>query len=453
MVNLSLLRRLAVPLVLLTILGISLGVNARLKDRPLLGGDLPEYLMQAYNLTHHGLLTQDHAQPPRAVLGREPGYPLLLAALMQSSVLAGFQPACLAQPALCPRAMFRPVLAVGIGMVLAAAAVLGWAAFRLTGWRWAGVIGFGYLALNGPLWSWRHYPQSDYLALLLTSGLAALTVEWLRRGGPKAWRWATTTGLCLGALILVKAAFLWLLPHQAGLVLALAALPPLLWMARNGVQVGAFALTDARSGIALSTREVFDHMGLRDWLCAWVYWIPGFGDDLARAIFPPAVWQPFMMDAPGGYYDLGQHRYPGLVQGVMAARGVPELAAQAMVDREMLGAILSRPFGYLASLPPLAWRGAWSDGFLLLGLPGLAVLLHRAWRSGEAAWLLAVLPGLFNLVFYPAVSLNIPRYQITAVPALALGAAWAAWRLWPLLQPWAAAALAKRRVVVPTSGP
>jgi hypothetical protein len=41
--------------------------------------------------------------------------------------------------------------------------------------------------------------------------------------------------------------------------------------------------------------------------------------------------------------------------------------------------------------------------------------------------LLTLLPlGWFNLVFYAMVSLNIPRYQLTALPCLALatGLAW-----------------------------
>jgi hypothetical protein len=463
MVNLPSLRRHALPLVLLAILVVSLGVNIRLKDRPLIGGDLPDYLMQAWNLNHYGLLSQDISQPPRPGLGREPGYPLLLAALMRTTALGGFHPACLAQTELCPRAMFRPALAAGIAMGLAAAAALGWAAFRLTGWRWAGAVGFGYIALNAQMWSWRHFPQSDYLALLLACGLAALVAEWgLRQGLNQRRGWAVATGLCFGALIMVKAAFLWLLlpllpawallrwrrpallPRHAWLVLAVAALPPAMWMWRNGVQTGVFALTDARSGIALSTREVFDHMGLWDWLCAWVFWIRGFGDDLARALFPTAVWQPFMLDAPGGYYDVGQNRYAGLVQAVMVARGLATEAAQAVVDRDMVSALLAHPFGYLASLPVLFWRGIWIDEFVLLGLPALILLGRQAWRQGQVAWLLPLLPGMFNLIFYPAVSLNIPRYQITALPALGLAAAWAAWRLWPLAEARTRAVLARR---------
>ena len=49
-----------------------------------------------------------------------------------------------------------------------------------------------------------------------------------------------------------------------------------------------------------------------------------------------------------------------------------------------------------------------------------------------------------GLLAYPALSLNVPRYQVTAVPALALGAAWLAARL--------AARLSSRRAAGLPSG-
>lgn len=137
----NLLRRHAVPLVLLAILAASLGLHTRLKDRPQLVGDTVDYVAQAWNLTQHGLLSQDLAQPPRPLLGREPGYPLLLAALMRTTAMAGFRHECFVTPEACPRAVYRPALAAGIGMALGAAALLGWAAWRLTGWAWGGVVG------------------------------------------------------------------------------------------------------------------------------------------------------------------------------------------------------------------------------------------------------------------------------------------------------------------------
>jgi len=47
-----------------------------------------------------------------------------------------------------------------------------------------------------------------------------------------------------------------------------------------------------------------------------------------------------------------------------------------------------------------------------------------ALRRRELAMIGVLLPGLFNLAFYPAISLNIPRYQLTALPAIALAVAW-----------------------------
>ena len=40
--------------------------------------------------------------------------------------------------------------------------------------------------------------------------------------------------------------------------------------------------------------------------------------------------------------------------------------------------------------------------------------------------LFALSPGVFSLLFYALFSLNIPRYQITALPALALASGWLA---------------------------
>jgi hypothetical protein len=161
-----------------------------------------------------------------------------------------------------------------------------------------------------------------------------------------------------------------------------------------------------------------------------VYWTHGFGDDLARTLFAPEVWQPFQLDWPGGYYDVGQHRYAPWVERVAQERSVSVPAAAAIVDRALIGMFLERPLGWLASYPALVWRGLWADLFVVVGLPALVAAAVASWRLRDAALGWALAPGVFNLLFYPAVSLNIPRYQITAVPALALATAWVAWRWW-----------------------
>jgi hypothetical protein len=213
---------------------------------------------------------------------------------------------------------------------------------------------------------------------------------------------------------------------SAALLLAAAWLPVLGWMARNAAVAGEFALTDNRSGIALSTREVFNHMGPQELLCAFLYWTRGTGDGWAQLLFAPEVWQPFQIDWPNGYYDIGQNRYEPWVKEVAATNGITLAEARGRVDRELLSRFLERPGGWLASLPALIYRGLWIDEFVLVGAPAAVAATLWAVRRRRVDWLILLGVGWFNLGFYAAVSLNIPRYQVTALPTMALGAAWLA---------------------------
>ena len=77
----------------------------------------------------------------------------------------------------------------------------------------------------------------------------------------------------------------------------------------------------------------------------------------------------------------------------------------------------------------LVWRGLWIDEFVVLGFPALCLGTLWALRRRALGWLAAFGLGWFSLLGYAAVSLNVPRYQIPAVPVLALAAAWGCWQL------------------------
>lgn len=420
-------------------------INSRFKDPHVHAGDTPAYLAAAHNLARHGVFSEVIAPKPSPHVGREPGYALFLAALISSGTsLGNFDPACIQAAAACDRAIFRDAQYANVALALSAALLLCLTAWRITGWIWSGVIAFAYLMLNAQAFSWRHYLVSDYLAIWLVALVAATTVFWLK--GKQRPLPAAATGLALAALILTKAIYLYLLPLIAlawlifrgrsvggpaaslprwtGLAFITAALPVLAWMLRNYLAVGEFVLTDSRSGIALSTREVFNHMGFKENIAAFVFWTRGFGDGLAMHLFEPYIWQPFQLDWPGGYYDLGQHRYMPWVERVVAERGLSDAEARRIVDGILLRAYADQPFGYLLSYPAVFYRGIWIDEFIVVGLPALFTALMMALRRRELAMIGVLLPGLFNLAFYPAISLNIPRYQLTALPAIALAVAW-----------------------------
>ncbi len=424
-------RRIAWPLTLLAILLLAVVLNIGFRAGGEASGDAREYLGAAQELRTTGRL-------PAA--GREPGYPLLLAGLMATTPLGRLAPSCLLPGAACEPALFRPAQWANVILAIGAAALTGWTAWRLTGAVVAGTIGFGYVALNLQMLRGRWEVLSDHLALFLLALLLATLVAWLRT--PSHGR-AIAAGLAAAALVLTKAIWVWAVllgaalallsgrmrPRGTWLGLAVAGIPILGWVVRNGAANGNFALTDKRGGLALSTREVFVHMTPTELLCGWVFWTRGIGDALAARLFPPEVWRRFDVVTPGGFYDIGQNRYEPWVARLAAERGVDLSAARRLVDGELVSAMLAQPLGWLTSWPVLVWRGIWIDEFVVFGFPALLVGTLWAVRRRQVPWLAAFCLGWFSLLGYAALSLNVPRYQIPAVPVLALAAAWAGWQL------------------------
>ncbi len=403
-------------------------------------GDVPEYLATAYHIVHdHVFSGRKLSMPAEPTLGREPAYPVLLAGLMVADPgLATFGPACLAADDACPARTYRDASLVNLLLIEAAGLAMFLLGRMVGGSPVCGLVAAGYLLLNAHLNKGWADLMSDRLAVaLLAFGMLALARAW--RGG-RAWAWALAGG-AFAALTLTKALFLpfcalaWLgasaigMRHAAGrrrtlLAAGSAGLVYLLlvggWALRNDVVSGQWRLTDARSGIALSTRAVFDDMTPAQYAAAFVYWTRGFGPGLARRLFAPDTVAPFDLDRPGGFYDRGQNGYGRRVNALMRNGTLDYWAAARQVDASIVQDIGEHAAGYALSMVPLIYRGLWGDEFILLGLPCLLWCVWRAWRRRDGLLLLLLGTGVFNLVAYAAVSLNIPRYQMTAAPSVAL---------------------------------
>ncbi len=413
--------------------------GTRLKPPMAAYGDTPQYLVEAYHLRTHGTLSSAMtADPVPPGLGREPGYPVFLAALMAVDPgFSRFTPVCVTDPERCDDALYRVPQWANAGLIGAAGFTLCLAAWLLTGSRVAAAVAGGYLLLNVQMHKGWIYLASDHLAVWLLT-LVMLATVWAARGG---WaRWALV-GLALAALTFVKAIFLYftllagfvalgalVIPSGARRRILLAGLALAVvytaavggWILRNGLSTGHYAFTDQRSGIALSTREVFNRMTPQQYAAAFVFWTRGFGDGLARRLFPADVVDPFELGQPGGFYDVGQFGYGRRVAEIVASQGIDEDTATRQLDRSLMMAVLTHPVEHALTTLPLFYRGIWVDEFIVVGLPALVVALVVALRRRR--WLTGALLGIgaFNLVFYALISLNISRYQMTAVPSLAL---------------------------------
>jgi len=112
-----------------------------------------------------------------------------------------------------------------------------------------------------------------------------------------------------------------------------------------------------------------------------------------------------------------------LAAEIIKRQGVGRWTAVAAVDREIVRSILQHPVAYAVTTLPLFYRGLWIDSFVIVGIPVFFWMLGRALRQRNMMLVALLSTGLFNQVFYALISLNTPRYQITAMPAVALAAA------------------------------
>lgn len=420
------------------------GLSAENPEEPV-GPDSFDFLGGAYHLATHGVYQQSiRADADFPSLGREPGYAFFLAGLMKLDPTFGsFTPDCLTETQDC-RALYSTVQWANALLAAAAGGLIFLTARLLFGRLMAACFAGGHIWLNFEAYDGLFFVMSDYLALFLV----ALTVYTAVR----SWQGRSTlgwllVGLFAAALTLTKAVYLYcFLPIAAvallvavvrspqrrtiltSLVLASSVYAALVggWMARNYAVGENFGITLSRGGIALSTRVVFNEMTPEQYAAAFVYWTRGFGDDLAESLFDEATWRPFHLATPGGFYLTGQLGYGKRVEALAAEQGLSRIEAERVIDRDLRGAILGNLPTHIVTTLPVFYRGIWIDEFIVLSLPALIFLALRAlWRLD---WLLlfALSPGAFSLLFYALFSLNIPRYQITALPALALASGWLA---------------------------
>jgi 4-amino-4-deoxy-L-arabinose transferase-like glycosyltransferase len=407
-------------------------------------GDAPEYLNAAYHLARHGTFSQSNEiGPVPPAIGREPGYATFLALLMRIDPAFGeFTPGCTARSDACPPEMFRVAGFANLGFIaLTGLGVFGLAA-SLTGSRLAGLISAGYVLLNQQMNKGWANPMSDRLAVaLLVLALLALVTA-IRHGGSSRGslaRW-TLVGAGFAALVLTKAVFL---PYcillalvglaaftrrsvrarlGRGFLLALAIWGAAVggWVLRNERVSGEFRITDARGGISLSTRAVFDQMTAEEYAASFVYWTRGFGPGLAGRLFGADVVKPFDLNTPDGFYDRGANGYPVQVAALQAKEGLDYWAAVKQVDRQLVSAILGQPIVHFLTTFPLLYRGIWIDEFVVVGLPCFIWCLFHYARRRDWLTVTVLSTALFNMLFHAVFTISIPRYQMLSVPIFAI---------------------------------
>src|SRR5262245_53988438 len=422
-------------------------VAAAWHDFPVPTNDSVAYLTYARSVHVAGVYAATEAGPAADQSpGREPLYSVVVAGL------AKLQPSWSTALKVCSRpneaCAQQLVFLKYVNAVLLAltAVVAGIVAHALSGSRIAAVGTTGYIAFNFAMWRDLKYVMSDYLALLLV----ALSVLWLflalcRLTDIRYW---SGVGFLLALLALTKQVFLpfaillgaalltyGVLKRKSGwqgllpglCVLIVVALLNGGWLLRNLLYFGA--MNDSRGSVALSLREVYDHMTAAEHATAFVWFARPPGPNLAKRWLPESYWHRFASMEPDGFYGAGYINHGARVERLKSETGVADAVAESQAGGIVIRKMLLNSVCYLSSMPAVFYRGLWFDAFMPLTLPLFILPLLWAWRDKQWLMLITLSPALSSLVIYPAISLNIRRYQFTAVIALAVIAGLAATRL------------------------
>jgi hypothetical protein len=282
------------------------------------------------------------------------------------------------------------------------------------------------------------YVMSDYLAIFLMT-IVMIMLALVMRHQRSIFRWFLV-GVALASLASIKAMFLPFailiaacmtlrgfadlrmkglkaLAPAAAIICALALINGS-WAIRNIALFGV--ANDGRISMALSTREIFDHMTPSEHVAAYLWWLRGPGRGIAIRYFPQESWRRFDEDEPDGFYLQGQAvRHEERIQRLLSTEHLTPAVAEVRASWIVIGEILNDWQSYLATMPVMFFRGLWFDDFIIVGFPMLIWVMIGAFQRRRFDILFVFAPGIWSLVVYPAISLNIPRYQYVTVIVLA----------------------------------
>lgn len=403
--------------------------------------DASQYIGSAINIAKHSIVNDGLHAPNEPVvpsISREPGYPLLLSVVFQLDDSLDkitrdclYKGGCGTEPYVLGKWTNRL-------LIVAAGFVMFFAVRGITGSPFAAVFGGMHIWLNHQAHKNHDYMISDPLALFLAS-LLVFSIVWAwKKSNPIAWIFPAAVFV---SLTFTKAVYIYFLPLAliAGLIYTIlgkstwrsslsklfvfafvAITPILLWMDRNHDITGRYQFTDSRGGIALSTRVVFNDMDFVDYLAAFTYWTRGAGDGWAEDLFPPEAVQPFGWYEENGYYLRGQLGFGKRVNEIVETEGLTKVEAADKAEKELKDAILSHPIKHIVTTLPLIYRGIWIDEFAVITFPSFIALLVYALKRRNPLLIAVLLPSLFSLLFYATFSLNVARYQMTALPGFSI---------------------------------
>ena len=290
--------------------------------------------------------------------------------------------------------------------------------------------------------------NAHYGALVLTEALAFpffFLFLWqfaevlTAKGGPPC-KAATVCGLALAAAVLVRPSYTFLVEFMVLVLVAQAwtrrdrglavALAPTIafvlgvalllgpWVLRNYLVLGVAAVSQGAGDKVLIERLPYNLMTWKEWAVSFVYWLPDFGDNLARVLFNHADYARLGWYEPETFYSMGRGRFFLDLRQASGQSGHPLAYLVKNYVLNDLGKHVAVTFA-------LAWRGMWVGKYLgLVGFVLSPVCFRRLARSGRALpFAFFCLPGFFMLGLYAFVTVNVVRYNEPLIAVFAVSVA------------------------------
>lgn len=241
-------------------------------------------------------------------------------------------------------------------------------------------------------------------------------------------------GVCLGLAALGRPAYVYLfyllclvmplaavflrgrdvVPTLPGIAVFVAATVAVLspWMIRNQLRFADPGLSSGYAEVILMQRLSYNQMSWAEWAVSFIYWLPDFGDNLSKALFPPAYWQKLGFSFPQCYY------LDSAAGGAFRAR----ILAAHPEDRTVLSALLkdfllADAIKHALVTIPLTLRGLYVGKYIaLVGLALLSPAYLATKRQGRSLLFIALaLPPLLMGALHGFVSVNIVRYNLPVI--------------------------------------
>lgn len=188
------------------------------------------------------------------------------------------------------------------------------------------------------------------------------------------------------------------------------------WALRNKAQFDSLTLTSGGYAEAILVQRInYNQMSWPEVGVAMIYWLPDFGDSLAKKMFPEHL-----------HNKLGWHGKSYYAQ--QYKKQVRELSEQLGGADKILTHLIKEDIltpKHIAVSIPLALRGTFIAKYWgLLGFIAFIALLVQSLRRKDYSVLIMSLPLFYMVAFHAGLSVSIPRYNLPLISLYALCMAW-----------------------------